>query len=118
MDQQKDAVRDIKHWRLEHRDSLMAAGIATITGCYSGEGDDGALQYVEFLDPFGERAKPFEEETMTGLFEALHDELAPEGYENNDGGGGEFRLDIATGAINHESYFLYTERTDNPEEIY
>lgn len=112
------AVTQWKAWVKEHRSDLTQAGIATIAASYSGEGDEGRLDYVEFLNPEGNPAVPFQENIVRELLEALHEELAPAGYEINEGGGGEFTLNVATGALTHESYSLSTERYYNPAEKY
>ncbi|MGH9771594.1 MAG: hypothetical protein ACRD4Q_07840 [Candidatus Acidiferrales bacterium] len=112
------AVGQWKAWVTEHRSDLKQAGIATIAASYSGAGDEGRLDYVEFLDPEGNSAEPFQDDIVRELFEALHEELAPAGYEISEGGGGEFMLNVATGVLTHESYSLSTERYYNPAEEY
>jgi hypothetical protein len=116
------AVNKLKAWVAARREELLGGGIATIIARYSGEGDQGWLdQDIDFLTGDVNAAKPFELdalETLRPLFEALHDELAPPGYENDDGGGGEFTLNVATGVLTHESYFFCTERSYNAAEAY
>jgi hypothetical protein len=113
-----NAVSQLKAWIAAHREKLLESKIVTIIATYCGEGDEGWLDYVDFLTDDGNLAKAFKPETLWALFEALHEELAPEGYGNNDGGGGEFSLNVATGKLTHESYFLCTERSYNDLEEY
>lgn len=116
--EKSSAVNQWKAWGTEHRSDLKQAGIATIAASYSGEGDEDRLDYLEFLDSEDNPTEPFQEDAVQGLFEALHEELAPDGYEINDGGGGEFALNVATGVLTHESYSFCTERYYNPTEEY
>lgn len=102
----------------EHRGDLQQARIASIAASYSGEGDEGRLDYVQFFNSEGNLAEPFQEDTVRELLEALHEQLAPAGYEINDGGGGEILWHVATSVLTHESYSLCTERLYNPAEEY
>ncbi|MGH9772434.1 MAG: hypothetical protein ACRD4Q_12160 [Candidatus Acidiferrales bacterium] len=56
--------------------------------------------------------------THRELLEALHEQLAPAGYQINDGGGGEILWHMATGVLTHESYSLCTECSYNAAEEY
>lgn len=115
----KKAVSQVKEWVLKNRAELLNAGIITIVATHSGEGDSGSLdETVEFLDKNGNMVEAEPEDALFSLLEALHGEIAPLGYENNEGGGGEFRLDLETGTITHESYYLTVERSYNALEEY
>ena len=119
MENSVTAVNQIKSWITANRDQLLQAGIVHIVARYSGEGDEGSLEdEIEFLTADEHLADPYEPDTLTTLLEQLHNELSPEGYENNDGGGGEFQINVTTGILTHESYFVYTERSYNKVEEY
>ena len=113
------AISQLKDWVTTHRTELLQSGIHTIVATYSGDGDSGCLDdTIEFVDGQGKAAQRYEAEDLYPLFEALYDALAPEGYENNEGGGEEFSVEIAAGSITHESYYLTIERSDNFVEEY
>lgn len=119
MENSDTAVSQIKGWISMNREQLLKAGITGIIARYSGEGDSGALEdEIDFLTTDERPARPYEPDVLTELFEKLHDELSPDGYENNDGGGGQFQIDEKTGVLTHESYFVYTERSYNEVEEY
>ena len=111
------AVDQLKQWLSSSRQELRDAGVVAIIGTYSGEGDDGRFEEIRVM---GEDERDIDcklPESVDGLIEHLEPELAPQGYENGDGGGGEFRLDVESGKITHESYFLSITRVYHlPEE--
>ena len=111
------ALDQLKQWLSSSRQELKDAGVVAIIGTYSGEGDDGRFEEIRVI---GEDEQDIDyklPESVEGLIEQLEPELAPQGYENGDGGGGEFRLDVESGKITHESYFLSITRVYHlPEE--
>ncbi len=110
--EEKKAVNALKRWVQANRAELLSGGIATIVAFYSGEGDEGCLDdYLELQDKDGTSLESETPEGLHELLEALHDDVAPAGYQDNEGGGGEFRLDVETGAITHEAYYLVVERS-------
>jgi hypothetical protein len=119
MTEAKQAVRQAKEWIRTNRATLLQAGIITIVATYSGEGDSGCLDdEVEFLDKLGSPVGTKVPDDLYDLLEALHEEAAPEGYENGEGGGGEFRFDVDAETITHESYYFIVERSYNAIEEY
>lgn len=111
------ALDQLKQWLSSSRQDLKDAGVVAIIGTYSGEGDDGRFEEIRVI---GEDEQDIDyklPECVEGLIEQLEPELAPQGYENGDGGGGEFRLEVESGKITHESYFLSITRVYHlPEE--
>ena len=111
------ALDQLKQWLSSSRQELKDAGVVAIIGTYSGEGDDGRFEEIRII---GEDEQDIDyqlPESVEGLIEQLEPELAPQGYENGDGGGGEFRLEVESGKITHESYFLSITRVYHmPEE--
>jgi hypothetical protein len=51
------AVSQLKAWVAAHREKLLESKIATIIAAYSGEGDQGWLDDVEFLTDDGNWAR-------------------------------------------------------------
>lgn len=73
------AVNQMKSWLAANREQLLEAGVVQIVAGYSGEGDEGSLNEIEFLDKEA-RLMNFEElESLLPLFEKLHEELSPDG---------------------------------------
>jgi len=111
------ALDQLKQWLSTSRQELKDTGVMAIIGTFSGEGDDGRFEEIRVI---GEDERDIEyklPESAQGLIEQLEPELAPQGYENGDGGGGEFRLEVESGKITHESYFLSITRVYHmPEE--
>lgn len=119
MEQLNSAVIGFKRWIAQNRQELVSGGATTVIARYSGEGDEGCLEEeIDFLNNDGQPVKAYKSEALLELFEALHDELAPDRYEDNTGGGGEFQVDVASGRLTHESYSLYIERSYNSLEEY
>lgn len=91
------ALDQLKQWLSSSRQELKDAGVVAIIGAYSGEGDDGRFEEIRVI---GEDEQDIDyklPESVEGLIEQLEPELAPQGYENGDGGGGEFQLVVARG---------------------
>jgi hypothetical protein len=93
--------------------ALAAAGVASVTALYEGTGDSGGLEDVSYWD----RNDQFIDEKAIGkwhddLMEFLYDliEIRHGGYENNEGGGGEFRWDLTEDGLIHEHWDYLIER--------
>jgi hypothetical protein len=115
-------VSQLKQWIRDHRKGLSTHHVATIGAVYHGENDEGSLASIGMLNQSGglvsrDTAALFLD-ALWPLFEGLHAALAPQGYEINEGGGGEFRADVQTGALTHTSYDLVTERIHRFEVKY
>jgi hypothetical protein len=121
------SYRQGEHNRLEHaKDALRgnvvpqlkAIGVANVEAAYSGYGDSGAIDGVQYRDAAGERV---ERELVPGtLSEELENvlyEFLPAGFEINDGGQGTLTLDVSTGRLTLEHQENYTETRDSKEEI-
>ena len=111
-------VAQLKQWLSENRQALETAGVAVIEGTYLGDGDEGHFQEIDVIDSQGLHIDFDLPEKIADLIESLADELAPPGYEDGDGGGGEVRLNVNTGSITHESYYLVFERSPQGLETY
>lgn len=104
--------------------------VATITVAYSGGGDDGGLE----SDPYfhDKNGKDITEKISAGrsgknetprknaevAYDILNELIAEEmdkheGFEINDGGGGEITINLTAGVkISHEAYFMELVRKD------
>jgi len=105
-----DAVRKLKEWLSAEKEILTAAGVATIVGTYSGEGDEGRFEEIVSLTRDGLPANYAIPEDISALIVSLEEELARPGYEIDDGGGGTFVLNVEQTSLIHESYDVVIER--------
>lgn len=91
---------------------LLAVGVAIVTATYSGCGDSGQIDEVDFRSPKEDVItkkvpQDLKEEVETLLYDTL--EFRHGGWENNDGGEGEFRWALASGDIEHTHRDFYIE---------
>ena len=80
--------------------ALMASGVANVEAAYSGYGDSGAIDGVQYRDKTGIRVE--REKIPAALTEKLENvlyEFLPAGFEINDGGQGTLTLDVQTGRL-------------------
>ena len=97
--------------------ALMASGVANVEAAYSGYGDSGAIDGVQYRDKSGVRVErctipaSLKEQLENVLYEFL-----PAGFEINDGGQGTLTLDVQTGTVKLEHEENYTESTSSINE--
>jgi hypothetical protein len=97
--------------------ALMASGVANVEAAYSGYGDSGAIDGVQFRDKTGIRVE--REKIPVVLTEKLENvlyEFLPAGFEINDGGQGTLTLDVQAGTVKLEHQENYTESTSSTDE--
>ena len=97
--------------------ALMASGVANVEAAYSGYGDSGAIDGVQFRDKSGVRVE--REKIPAVLTEKLENvlyEFLPAGFEINDGGQGTLTLDVQTSTVKLEHQENYTESTSSTRE--
>jgi hypothetical protein len=97
--------------------ALMVSGVANVEAAYSGYGDSGAIDGVQFRDKAGLRVE--REKIPAALTEKLENvlyEFLPAGFEINDGGQGTLTLDVQTGTVKLEHQENYTESTSSTRE--
>jgi hypothetical protein len=97
--------------------ALMASGVANVEAAYSGYGDSGAIDGVQFRDKSGVRVE--REKIPAVLTEQLENvlyEFLPAGFEINDGGQGTLTLGVQTGTVRLEHQENYTESTSSTRE--
>jgi hypothetical protein len=97
--------------------ALAAAGIAHVEIDYDGEGDNGQINGATALDGQGNRVdldRPLHPETPP-LSDALDNfawAILQEhhgGFEDNDGGYGTIRIDVAAGTVTLDHYQRWTD---------
>jgi hypothetical protein len=97
--------------------SLMASGVANVEAAYSGYGDSGAIDGVQFRDKSGVRVE--REKIPAVLTEKLENalyEFLPAGFEINDGGQGTLTLDVQTGRLTLQHQENETVSNDSTSE--
>jgi hypothetical protein len=104
--------------RAEVLPALRNHRVATVEAAYSGYGDSGAIDGVQYRDVAGERvdrttiAQPLVEQLETCIYEFL-----PAGFEINDGGQGTLTLDTRTAKVTIQHQENYTETRDSAREF-
>lgn len=97
---------------------LRQYGIANIEAAYSGYGDSGAIDGVQYRDAAGHRV---ERTTVpNALLEELENciyELLPAGFEVNDGGQGTVVIDTRSAKITLRHQENFTETRDSIREF-
>jgi hypothetical protein len=104
--------------RAEVLPALRNRRVATVEAAYSGYGDSGAIDGVQYRDEAGERvdrttiAQPLVEQLETCIYEFL-----PSGFEINDGGQGTLTIDTQTAKVTIQHQENYTESRDSTREF-
>ena len=104
--------------RAEVLPALRNHRVATVEAAYSGYGDSGAIDGVQYRDVAGERvdrttiAQPLVEQLETCIYEFL-----PAGFEINDGGQGTLTIDTRTAKVTIQHQENYTETLDSTREF-
>ena len=97
---------------------LLQRGVANVEAAYSGYGDSGAIDGVQFRDIAGQRVDRtvIPADLHASLDNCLY-EFLPAGFEINDGGQGTLTLDVQTGRITLKHQENYTETRDSTREF-
>ena len=104
--------------RTEILPTLRNHGVANIEAAYSGYGDSGAIDGMQFRDAAGQRVdraslpKDVIEELENRVYEFL-----PAGFEINDGGQGTVLIDTHTAKVTLRHQENYTETRDSSREF-
>jgi hypothetical protein len=103
--------------RTEILPALVQHRVANVEAAYSGYGDSGAIDGLQYRDAAGQRV---DRETIPAtLVEELETciyEFLPAGFEINDGGQGTLTLDVLTGKVTLAHQENYTESRDSTQE--
>ncbi len=92
--------------------------VANIEAAYSGYGDSGVIDGIQFRDAAGERVD--RASIPSGLIEQLESSLypfLPAGFEINDGGQGTLTIDAPTAKVTIQHQENYTETRDSTREF-
>jgi hypothetical protein len=104
--------------RAEILHTLLKLRVANIEAAYSGYGDSGAIDGIQYRDEAGVRVDrttlpaPVIEQLENVLYELL-----PSGFEINDGGQGTLTIDTRTAKVTIQHQENYTETRDSTREF-
>lgn len=97
---------------------LRQHGVANIEAVYSGYGDSGTIDGVQYRDSAGQRV---DRETIpAAVHESLDNclyEFLPSGFEINDGGQGTLTVDTQTSRVTIQHQENYIESRDSTREF-
>jgi hypothetical protein len=96
---------------------LKKWGVARLKAEYSGYGDSGAIDSIEYLDSHDQPVNMDMVRSVSdpAIENALY-ELLPSGFEINEGGQGDVTIDVATGIVTLDHQENYTETRDSSEQ--
>jgi hypothetical protein len=104
--------------RAEILPALVQHRVANVEAAYSGYGDSGAIDGLQFRDAAGQRV---DRETIPAtLVEELENvlyEFLPAGFEINDGGQGTLTIDTQTAKVTIQHQENYTASNDSTREF-
>jgi hypothetical protein len=108
--------------RTKLRDEILPAlrkhRVANIEAAYSGYGDSGAIEGLQFRDAVGRRVErsdipgPLKEQLEEALYEFL-----PEGFEINEGSQGTLTIDLQASRISVQHQENYTATSESSQEF-
>ena len=104
--------------RTEILPALVQHRVANVEAAYSGYGDSGAIDGLQYRDAAGQRVD--REAIPTTLVEQLENvlyEFLPAGFEINDGSQGTLTLDVLTGKATIKHQENYTASNDSTREF-
>ena len=104
--------------RTEILPAFLQHRVANIEAAYSGYGDSGAIDGMQYRDAAGQRVD--RASLPKGVIEQLENcvyEFLPSGFEINDGGQGTLTIDTQTGKVTIQHQENYTESRDSTREF-
>jgi hypothetical protein len=112
LDRAKDRLRE------EVLPALRNHRVANIEAAYSGYGDSGAIDGVQYRDVAGQRVDraSLPKDVIEQLENCVY-EFLPSGFENNDGGQGTLTIDTQTAKVTIQHQENYTETRDSTREF-
>ena len=97
---------------------LAQHGVANIEAAYSGYGDSGAIDGLQFRDVAGQRVdRASVPQDVIEQLETCVYEFLPAGFEIDDGSQGTLTLDVATGRVSIQHQANVTETRDSTREL-
>ena len=104
--------------RAEILPALAQHRIANVEAAYSGYGDSGAIDGLQYRDAAGQRVdRETIPTTLVELLENVLYEFLPAGFEINDGSQGTLTLDVLTGKVTIQHQENYTASNDSTREF-
>ncbi len=95
-------------------DQLRTAGVREVIATFSGYGDEGNIEGIEFLDA---QRQPVSLSERFPNIERTFDVLLPDGYEDNEGSSGIMTLDVERGRITVDSNWNVIETQNEYYEV-
>ncbi|MFM7135684.1 MAG: hypothetical protein ACKO1M_01255 [Planctomycetota bacterium] len=97
---------------------LVQHRVANIEAAYSGYGDSGAIDGLQFRDAAGQRVDraSLPKDVIEQLENCVY-EFLPSGFEINDGGQGTLTIDTQTAKVTIQHQENYTETRDSTREF-
>ena len=97
---------------------LVQHRVANIEAAYSGYGDSGAIDGLQFRDAAGQRVdRASVPQDIVETLENYVYEFLPSGFEVDDGSQGTLTLDVATGRVSIQHQANVTETRDSTREF-
>ena len=118
LNRQKARARITTDLRTRILPTLRHHQVASIEATYSGYGDSGAIDGVQFHDAAGERIDQtsLPNEITEALENCLY-EFLPSGFEINDGGQGTLTIDVETAKVTLHHQENYTAINETTQEF-
>lgn len=113
----QNALLEVKQIAVE----LHLKGVTSVRCIYSGEGDSGQMDYVEYdkNSAFGPKKPNDLSDAQREALENMAWQFIPSGFENNDGGEGVVEFDLVKQTIHvQHSDRIVEVTTDEREELY
>lgn len=95
-------------------DQLRTAGVSEVTAAFSGYGDEGSIEEIEFLDA---QRQPVSLSEQFPNLEKTFEVLLPDGYEDNEGSSGVVTLDVERGRITVDTDWHVIETQNEHYEV-
>ncbi len=96
---------------------LKRRGVATVRAYYSGYGDSGCIETVDYFDAKNQPVKVSKPRSTTvPVIEDVLNDFLPSGFEINDGGQGEITIDVQAGTVTLEHQENYVQHHDSTLE--
>ncbi len=117
---QEQARREdtLAHLRNDILPTLERLGVAKVQVEYSGYGDSGAINSVDYFNAAGKTIYiGSNAPDLNYEIEQVAEEFLPDGFEINEGGQGDVFIDVAKRRITIEHQENYTETHDSAKEF-
>ena len=97
---------------------LAQHGVSSVEAAYSGFGDSGAIDGLQFRDRAGVRVERASiPDSLIEELESCFYEFLPSGFEINDGGQGTLTLNIQTAKVTIQHQENFTDTRDSTREF-